>query len=105
MFSGFSLLGSNKVGRQVNATDHCPVKPSVTLKGLPASLGAFRSAPFSWTLDNGTAPHAHSMLTSIRYSESSVADAWPRRFTTVAALRNQGTNVAIITPPAPWSVP
>jgi plastocyanin len=57
-----------------DATDHCPVPPSVTLSGLPATLGAFRKAAFSWTLDNGSAP-AHSMLTSIRYGTSSVPDA------------------------------
>jgi plastocyanin len=58
-----------------NATAHCPVPPSVTLAGIPASLGAFRTAPFSWTLDNGTVDHAHSMLTSIRWSERSIPDA------------------------------
>lgn len=58
-----------------NATAHCPVKPSVTLEGIPASLGAFRTAPFSWKLDNGTVDHAHSMLTSIRYGDRSVPEA------------------------------
>jgi plastocyanin len=57
-----------------NATAHCPVKPSVTLAGIPRSLGAFRTAAFSWTLDNGTVEHAHSMLTSIRYADRSVPD-------------------------------
>lgn len=57
-----------------NATAHCPVKPSVSLQGIPASLGAFRSAAFSWSLDNGTVEHAHSMLTSIRWSDRSVPD-------------------------------
>jgi plastocyanin len=58
-----------------NATAHCPVKPSVHLAGIPANLGAFRTAAFSWSLDNGTVEHAHSMLTSIRWSERSVPDA------------------------------
>jgi plastocyanin len=58
-----------------NATAHCPVPPAVSLQGIPASLGAFRSAAFSWTLDNGTVQHAHSMLTSIRWSERSIPDA------------------------------
>ncbi|MFA5945244.1 MAG: hypothetical protein WC876_12370, partial [Candidatus Thermoplasmatota archaeon] len=58
-----------------NATSHCPVKPSVRLEGVPASLQAFKAGPFSWTLDNGSVPHAHSMLTSIRYATASVADA------------------------------
>jgi plastocyanin len=53
----------------------CPVKPSVTLVGVPATLPAFKAGAFSWTLDNGTFEHAHSMLTAIRYSESSVPDA------------------------------
>jgi plastocyanin len=58
-----------------NATEHCPVKPKVTLSGVPSSLTAFKKGPFSWTLDNGSVPHAHSMLTSIRYSSASVPDA------------------------------
>jgi hypothetical protein len=58
-----------------NGTAHCPVKPSVSLLGVPASLGAFKAGAFSWTLDNGTVEHAHSMLTSIRYSTTSVPDA------------------------------
>lgn len=58
-----------------NATGHCPVAPSVSLIGVPASLQSYKSGAFSWTLDNGSVPHAHSMLTSIRYSEASVADA------------------------------
>jgi plastocyanin len=53
----------------------CPVKPSVTLSGVPASLQAFEPGAFSWTLDNGSMGHAHSMLTSIRYGEASVPDA------------------------------
>lgn len=57
-----------------NATDHCPVAPSVSLEGIPASLQAFKTAAFRWTLDNGSIPNAHSMLTSIRYSSSSVPD-------------------------------
>lgn len=68
-----AMPGHHEAG--FNATAHCPVKPSVTLEGIPASLGAFRTAPFSWRLDNGTVEHAHSMLTSIRWSERSVADA------------------------------
>lgn len=52
----------------------CPVAPSVRLEGVPASLQAFASAPFRWTLDNGTVPHAHSMLTAIRWSRAAVAD-------------------------------
>jgi hypothetical protein len=57
-----------------NATEHCPVAPSVRLEGVPASLTSYRAGSFSWTLDNGTMDHAHSMLTSIRYSETSVPD-------------------------------
>jgi plastocyanin len=53
----------------------CPVKPSVTLSGVPATLQAFKAGAFSWTLDNGSFEHAHSMLTSIRYAEASVPDA------------------------------
>jgi plastocyanin len=62
-------------GDGFNATSHCPEPPSVRLEGVPASLGAFKAGSFSWTLDNGTVHHAHSMLTSIRYSEASVPDA------------------------------
>ncbi|MEA3136783.1 MAG: hypothetical protein QOJ26_1330 [Thermoplasmata archaeon] len=58
-----------------NATAHCPVKPSVSLLGVPASIGSFKPGAFSWTLDNGTVPHAHSMLTSIRYSTASIPDS------------------------------
>ncbi|HJQ93628.1 MAG TPA: hypothetical protein VJ874_05015 [Candidatus Thermoplasmatota archaeon] len=58
-----------------NATGLCPVAPSVTLVGVPASLRSYQAGSFSWTLDNGTLQHAHSMLTSIRYSEASVPDA------------------------------
>ena len=58
-----------------NATAHCPVAPSVRLEGVPASLPSYQAGAFSWTLDNGTLHHAHSMLTSIRYSESSVPDS------------------------------
>lgn len=58
-----------------NATAGCPVAPSVRLEGVPASLPSYQAGAFSWTLDNGTMQHAHSMLTSIRYSESSVPDA------------------------------
>jgi hypothetical protein len=62
-------------GEAFNATDHCPVAPSVSLSGVPATLRVFQPGPFSWTLDNGTAHHAHSMLTSIRYGSASVPDA------------------------------
>ena len=58
-----------------NATSHCPVAPSVRLEGVPATLASYKAGSFSWTLDNGTTAHAHSMLTSIRYSESSVPDS------------------------------
>ena len=58
-----------------DAAAHCPVKPSVRLEGVPASLTAFKAGSFSWTLDNGSMHHAHSMLTSIRYSTASVPDA------------------------------
>jgi hypothetical protein len=57
-----------------DAMAHCPVQPSVRLEGVPASLQAFEAGAFSWTLDNGTVDHAHSMLTSIRYSTASVPD-------------------------------
>lgn len=57
-----------------NATAQCPVKPSVTLTGIPANLTAFQKAAFRWSLDNGSVHHAHSMLTSIRYGDSSVPD-------------------------------
>jgi hypothetical protein len=77
--------GTVLTGEQVEAADGhhddgfdaaslCPVAPSVRLNGLPTSLQAFLTAPFTWTLDNGTVAKAHSMLTSIRYSTSSVED-------------------------------
>ncbi len=52
----------------------CPVPPSIRLEGVPATLEAYRSATFSWTLDNGSQA-AHSLLTSVRVSPTSVADA------------------------------
>lgn len=78
--------GTVLAAEQIEADEHhhdagfdamgaCPVAPSVRLEGVPATLGAFKAGAFSWTLDNGTMHHAHSMLTSIRYSESSVPDA------------------------------
>lgn len=54
---------------------HCPVPPSVRLDGVPATLGAYRTATVSWTLDNGSRAASHSMLTSLRVSPASVADA------------------------------
>lgn len=57
-----------------NATSLCPEEPSVSLEGIPASLQVFKSAGFRWTIDNGSMHHAHSMLTSIRFSSSSVPD-------------------------------
>ena len=57
-----------------NATSHCPVAPSVTFTGLPASLQSFATAMFHWTVDNGSVPEGHSMLTAIRYGDRSVPD-------------------------------
>lgn len=62
-------------GEGFDAAARCPVKPSVRLEGVPASLPAFKAGSFTWTLDNGSVHHAHSMLTSIRYSPASVPDA------------------------------
>ncbi len=56
-----------------NGTNSCPVPPKVLLVGVPASLSAFKPGAFSWTIDNGSIPEGHSMLTSIRYSTTSVA--------------------------------
>lgn len=67
-------MGHDHGGHGSDANALCPVAPSVSLTGLPASLQAFKTAAFSWTLDNGSVANAHSMLTSIRYSTSSVAD-------------------------------
>lgn len=66
-----ALEGHHDAG--FNATAACPVPPKVLLSGVPASLQAFKPGPFSWTVDNGSIPHGHSMLTSIRYSTTSVA--------------------------------
>jgi hypothetical protein len=62
--------GTGDIAAQV-----CIVPPSVTLEGLPATLQAFKQASFRWSLDNGSIAHAHSMLTSIRYSPTSVPDS------------------------------
>lgn len=64
--------GTDHHAEGFNATALCPVPPSVTLEGIPATLQAFKTAPFRWSLDNGSLHHAHSMLTSIRYSATSV---------------------------------
>ena len=63
-------------------TSLCPVAPKVLLTGLPATLGAYRSASFTWVVDPGSVTKGHSMLTSIRFSETSVPapaamDAYP----------------------------
>lgn len=57
-----------------NATKACPVKPSVKFTTMPSSIQVFKSAPFGWTLDAGTATPAHSMLTSIRWNDRSIPD-------------------------------
>ncbi len=51
----------------------CPIAPRVLLQGLPATLGAYRSAAFTWAVDPGSVAHGHSLLTSIRYGNTSVA--------------------------------
>jgi plastocyanin len=84
--SSGETTGHDHGGHGADATSLCPVAPSVSLTGLPAALQAFKTAPFSWTLDNGSVPHAHSMLTSIRYSASSVAD---RDLTNLAKYPNE----------------
>lgn len=58
-----------------DATALCPVEPSVTLEGIPASLQAFTQATFQWSVAGGSIKGAHSMLTSIRYSMASVPDS------------------------------
>jgi hypothetical protein len=58
-----------------NASSHCPVKPSVTLTGIPASLQSYKTAAFKASLDAGTSTPAHSMLLSVRWYDRSVADA------------------------------
>lgn len=50
----------------------CPVAPVVKLEGLPATLGVYRNAPFTWVVDPGSVAHGHSMLTSIRFATTSV---------------------------------
>ena len=50
----------------------CPAPPQVLLTGLPATLGAYRSASFTWVVDPGSVAHGHSMLMSIRFAEASV---------------------------------
>lgn len=66
-----ALEGHHEAG--FNATAACPVPPKVLLQGVPASLSAFKPGAFTWTIDNGSIPKGHSMLTSIRYSTTSVA--------------------------------
>lgn len=51
----------------------CPIPPQVLLQGLPATLGAYRNAAFTWVVDPGSVTAGHSMLTSIRYGDASVA--------------------------------
>jgi hypothetical protein len=53
----------------------CPVPPSVTLSGLPATIQVYRSAAFTWVVDPGSITAGHSMLTSIRYAKASIPDA------------------------------
>jgi hypothetical protein len=61
--------GTESIAGQV-----CPVPPSVTLEGVPATIEAFKSAPYRWSLHKGSLEHAHSMLTSIRWSDRTVPD-------------------------------
>lgn len=58
-----------------NATSACPKPPSVSLTGLPAQLPAYGSANFTWTIDNGSYTHGHSMLASLRWSLTSIPDS------------------------------
>lgn len=58
-----------------NATDLCPIPPSVTLSGLPSSVQVYLKAPFTWEIDPGSVQHGHSMLMSVRYATASVPDA------------------------------
>lgn len=68
-----AMAGAGNATESV-ADQVCPVPPSVSLEGIPASLQAFRSAPFRWSLDMGSLDHAHSMLTSIRWGDRSVPE-------------------------------
>ena len=59
-----------------NATQAmCPVPPMVTLSGLPATIQVYDSAAFTWAVDPGSIAKGHSMLTSLRYSKSSIPNA------------------------------
>jgi hypothetical protein len=58
-----------------NATAHCPVKPTVTLIGLPTSIQVFKAGAFTFKMDAGTYTPAHSMLTSIRYNTRPIPDS------------------------------
>lgn len=56
----------------------CPVPvlaPIVTLSGAPAMLTAYHYGMFNWSLDNRTTAHAHSMLTEVHISSTSVPQA------------------------------
>lgn len=59
-------------GAGFNATDTCPVPPKVSLIGLPSTLGAYSTAAFTWSIDNGSVPKGHSMLATLRFAPASV---------------------------------
>lgn len=68
-----------------DAATLCPVPPQVLLQDLPATLGAYRNAAFTWVVDPGSVPDGHSMLTSIRYGNTSV--------TTVGAVEDYASEL------------
>lgn len=53
-----------------------PTPPSVELTGLPAQATAYAQVPFSWSLQNHSVARAHSLLTSVRVSSTSVPDSY-----------------------------
>ena len=66
----------------------CPVflPPRVVLSGVPANVTAYHYYIFSWSLENRSVAHAHSMLSEVHISPVSVPDnklAGPETFGTM----------------------
>jgi hypothetical protein len=72
---GMEHNGSDHDESEGIAADPCFIEPTVTLEGLPADLPAFARDTFTWTIDNGTVPAGHSMLTSFRYANESADES------------------------------
>src|SRR5688572_5129166 len=75
--------GNGTEGEDTEPVDPCFVAPSVQVTGLAATLGAYATDTFQWTVHNGSVASGHSMLGSLRYSTEPAdpatlagADSW-----------------------------